>query len=84
MARNDCYLSITPWTHIFGCFSLCRTGIHGVQIVSLSKFDEKVYLECIEVSGLPTIAHDSLKTKFLLEISSDGIDCGSSTDGTFS
>lgn len=48
--NNDCSLSITPWTHIFGCFSICRSGISGVQIVSLLKFDEEVYLKCIEVS----------------------------------
>ncbi|XP_037030653.1 4-coumarate--CoA ligase 1-like [Bradysia coprophila] len=52
---NDCRLSVTPWTHVFGCFSLFRSGLHGTQIVSLPKFDEPVYLKCIEQFKVKTL-----------------------------
>lgn len=46
---NECFLSVAPWTHIFGCYSLTRTAIHSRLTVYLPRFEEEKYLKCIEV-----------------------------------
>ncbi|KAG4067198.1 hypothetical protein HA402_000189 [Bradysia odoriphaga] len=45
---NECFLSVAPWTHIFGCYSLTRTAVHCRLSVYLPKFEEEKYLKCIE------------------------------------
>lgn len=48
---NECFLSVAPWTHIFGCYSLTRTAVHCRLAVYLPKFEEEKYLQCIEVNN---------------------------------
>lgn len=47
---DECFLSVAPWTHIFGCYSLTRTAIEKRLTVYLTKFEEDKFLKCIEVS----------------------------------
>ncbi|KAJ6640916.1 Luciferin 4-monooxygenase [Pseudolycoriella hygida] len=52
---NDCRLTVTPWTHVFGCFSVVRAVLQGIKMVSLSRFDETIYLSCIERFKVTTL-----------------------------
>ncbi|GAB0097777.1 luciferin 4-monooxygenase [Sergentomyia squamirostris] len=55
-SRNDIYtenvqlviLSIIPWFHSYGLVSMISSCIGGIILISLPRFEEKLFLSCIE------------------------------------
>lgn len=49
MPRKDMVvLGIIPWFHAFGCLTLCGMSMSGIRTVLLPKFEEFLFLSCIE------------------------------------
>ncbi|XP_055700084.1 uncharacterized protein LOC129799858 [Phlebotomus papatasi] len=49
MPRKDMViLGIIPWFHAFGCLTLCGMSLSGIRTVLLPKFEEFLFLSCIE------------------------------------
>lgn len=42
-------LGVIPWFHAFGVMTLLGVLLNGAQMVFLPKFDEGLFLSCIEV-----------------------------------
>lgn len=42
-------LGVIPWFHAFGCLTILGVCISGVKLVFLPKFEEGLFLSCIEV-----------------------------------
>lgn len=43
-------LGIIPWFHAFGCLTIIGVILSGTLLVSLPKFEDFLFLTCIEVS----------------------------------
>lgn len=43
-------LGVIPWFHAFGCITLFGICLSNTKFVSLPKFQENLFLSCIEVS----------------------------------
>lgn len=43
-----CFLGVIPWFHAFGCLTLLGVACNGVKLVLLPKFEEGLFLSCIE------------------------------------
>ncbi|XP_055700083.1 uncharacterized protein LOC129799857 [Phlebotomus papatasi] len=55
-SRNELYeedeeliiLSIIPWFHVYGLMTLISSSIGGITLISLPRFEERLFLSCIE------------------------------------
>lgn len=47
---NPKILGVIPWFHAFGCLTILGICVTGSLIVSMPKFNETLFLSCIEVS----------------------------------
>lgn len=75
------FLSVIPWFHSYGCVTLISLVCLGFKSVVIPKFEEKLFLSCIQVSSInPYIKFVYLTGSTLLEIQSQHQFHGTSID----